>query len=1037
MKMNPHQRLCLGILVIITCLFAFNTSKAEIIYVDADIDASHDGQSWQTAYHKLQDALAIAVSGDEIRVAQGFYRPDATLTDPTGTGDRYAVFDLADGIMLQGGYAGFGAEDPDTRDIAVYETILSGDLDGNDTELTNPSQLLSDPNRSENSYHVISMTGSTANLILDGFTITGGMAVGADPHNTGGGIRMVSSNPTISNCRFEYNAAANGGAVYNLTSSPILTNCIFFKNYAQNAGGSLRNIASSSPALSGCRFIENKAAGFGGAMANSNNSSPTVMQCTFSYNWANQGGAINNYDFCNSQIIRSIFLYNASDTNGGAFSNQNHSDTELINCGLFSNASPYGACLYNDQSNSRMVNCVASGNAAVEYGGVLYNRDAVDISMTNCTFVGNTAAIQGASLYNVFSNPTIQNCILWDGVDANNAPIYTESGSLTVNYSCIQGGWIGGAGNIDTDPLFIDPNGADGVIGTSDDNFKLLAESLCIDAGDNMAVPADISDLDNDSDLLERIPLDFNDKARFVNVPDVIDTGLADLPMYPDVIDMGALERNKPILVDILSPGPEHDGTVWDKAFNHLQDALAIAEKGDVIWVAQGVYCPDRSQAVPTDSGDHTAAFELIDGVVLKGGYAGWSQADPNIRDIQTYPTILSGDLLGNDTPVTDPAQMINDPTRFDNSYHILMSDNTGEYTELDGFTITGGMAVGTDPHNTGGGIRMISSNPTISNCSFEYNVAVYGGAVYNTASTPIFTECNIFRNYADNHGGGFRNYNFSSPELSNCIFIENKAAGFGGAMANTNNSSPTIMQCTFSYNWGNQGGGAVNNYDYCSPQITQSIFEYNATDNDGGALRNENYSDAESINCDFTANTALSGGAIYNNSSAPTVTGCNFIDNTTTGSGGAIFSTNSTLIVQKSAFTTNQSGNYGGALYNVSSSSLNVADCIFTSNTAIRGGAVFCDNSTSTVAGSTFLDNTTTNSDSDSDESGGAIFNRFAGLSISQSIFRENESYVNGGAVYNTNGNLSIEKRCRLWRRNCQYQYRFKRNRPYPLHPQ
>ena len=221
----------------------------------------------------------------------------------------------------------------------------------------------------------------------------------------------------------------------------------------------------------------------------------------------------------------------------------------------------------------------------------------------------------------------------------------------------------------------------------------------------------------------------------------MIDTGLADLPMYPDVIDMGAIERSKPILVDILAPGPEHDGTVWDKAFNHLQDALAIAEKGDVILVAQGVYYPDRSLADPTGSGDPTAAFELIDSVILRGGYAGGSQADPSIRDIQSYPTILSGDLLGNDTPVTDPAQMFIDPTRSDNCYHVLTSESTGERTELSGFTVAGGMAVGADPDNAGGGVRMASSNPTISNCSFEYNAAEYGGAVYNSTSTPVFND--------------------------------------------------------------------------------------------------------------------------------------------------------------------------------------------------------------------------------------------------------------------------------------------------------
>ena len=42
----------------------------------------------------------------EIRVAQGTYRPDF------GTGDRLATFLLRDGVVINGGYAGFGETDP-------------------------------------------------------------------------------------------------------------------------------------------------------------------------------------------------------------------------------------------------------------------------------------------------------------------------------------------------------------------------------------------------------------------------------------------------------------------------------------------------------------------------------------------------------------------------------------------------------------------------------------------------------------------------------------------------------------------------------------------------------------------------------------------------------------------------------------------------------------------------------------------------------------------------------------------------------------
>ncbi len=93
-----------------------------ILYVDDDAPPAGDGVGWGTAYRFLADALADASGGGigEIRVGQGTYQPDRDELNPGGTGVRFATFQLLNGVALMGGYAGFGAKDPDDRDTELY-----------------------------------------------------------------------------------------------------------------------------------------------------------------------------------------------------------------------------------------------------------------------------------------------------------------------------------------------------------------------------------------------------------------------------------------------------------------------------------------------------------------------------------------------------------------------------------------------------------------------------------------------------------------------------------------------------------------------------------------------------------------------------------------------------------------------------------------------------------------------------------------------------------------------------------------------------
>ncbi|MEO6038125.1 MAG: hypothetical protein ABIQ93_06900 [Saprospiraceae bacterium] len=84
-------------------------------------------------------------------------------------------------------------------------------------------------------------------------------------------------------------------------------------------------------------------------------------------------------------------------------------------------------------------------------------------------------------------------------------------------------------------------------------------------------------------------------------------------------------------------PGGLQNGSSWENAFPDLQQALAIAQAGDTIWVAAGTY-------MPTPNGDRSSSFWLISATVLYGGFNGTETAFTQ-RNPVANPTILSGEM--------------------------------------------------------------------------------------------------------------------------------------------------------------------------------------------------------------------------------------------------------------------------------------------------------------------------------------------------------------------------------------------------------
>ena len=525
-SIHRQLRVLVGALFISTLLTAGSVRGApsgNTIYVKHDAVGNNDGSSWTDAYTDLQDALVIAQPGHEIWVAQGVYYPAPNALD------RTATFELQDGVPLYGGFTGMETE-REQRDWEANVTVLSGDLDRNDITtngvVTDTANIAGD-----NAYHVVTGGGVTETAVLAGFTITAGKADGGTGQTGGGGMYNTSSSPTLTNVTFTGNYARAGGGMYNSNSSPTLTNVTFSGNYA-NYGGGMNNAGSSptltnvtfsgnsayydaggmknwesSPTLTNVTFIGNYTRHCcvfvtrGGAMLNSRNSSPTLTNVTFSGNSAGSlGGGMHNDE--SSPTLTNV-VFSGNDANlGGGMNNYYKSNPTLTNVTFSGNsAEEDGGGMRNDGSSPMLTNVVFSGNYANDDGGGMRNRRNSSPTLTNVTFSGNYARA-GGGMYNSYSSPTLTNCIVWGNEALQGLEIFNfdDDSQPTVSYSSIRGNYPG-EGNIDADPLFVEPVSANKAP-TTDGDYRLTEGSPAIDAGTKDVITAD-TDLDGNPRIVD------------------------------------------------------------------------------------------------------------------------------------------------------------------------------------------------------------------------------------------------------------------------------------------------------------------------------------------------------------------------------------------------------------------------------------------------------------------------------------------------------------------------------------------------------
>lgn len=672
-----------------------------VIHVDASAHGSNDGTSWGNAFVYLQDGLSKAVSttwDDEIWVAGGTYYPDQGGTPPANP--REATFQLRSGVSLYGGFAGTETRRVE-RNWRAYRTVLSGDRG-------TPGDI------SDNSYHVVTASGTNATAVLNGFTITEGIANGTYPHNEGGGLYNNGGRPVVANCIFLNNSAGDGGGVYNnSTTLPRYINCAFLGNWAVNGGG-MYNYRSKEVEVTNSIFSGNEAQ-YGGGLEDWESLATTITNCTFSHNTAyNYGGGINT-------------LY------GGDY-------TTLRNTILWDNTAPNGAQIAVASSMLSYRFCDLQGGDS----GVLVEGSSVIDKANNLMEDPHFLDADGGD--NLFGTGD-DNVRLGDTgcIDAGAAKVPPDVADLDEDGDT-------------SEAIPVDLDGRPRAIGTMDmgayerGNLILYVNYAATGRNDGLRWAHAFNTLQDA--LFKAFPGD--------------EIWVAQGRYTPDRGGGKRLGDRKAsfFLKSGVGLYGGFTGTETSRSQRNWKTNLTILN-GDLGrndgWNFTNY--EDNSHHVVVGSG--TDATAVIDGFTISGGHANHPDfAYPENGGAGMYnqggsPTISNCIFEKNYAELRGGAAILNHGSSSPTITRCIFRDNSA------GTSGTGGAL-----YNAYG------SSPRVTNCMFRNNSASYGGAMHNVYTSVVnVTNCTFGYNHAYTRGGAIRSFWFSHVTMKNSILWGNTSA--------------------------------------------------------------------------------------------------------------------------------------------------------------------------------------------------------------------------------------------------------------------
>ena len=1044
------------VLLLLPFMYEGNLFGQTTRYVAPTSSGTADGSSWTNASADLQAIINTSVSGDQVWVAAGTYKPNrkATALTVIVANDRDNAFVLKENVKVYGHFAG-NETLLSQRNLAnaANTTILSGDFSNNDTYNANGVPT---GGNTENAYHVVVVSGSaavpvTANTILDGFTIKGGNANGAGTITVN--TRTIGRN--------------YGGAVHNNNSAAIFTNIKAISNAASVWGGAIYNYYA--PSTFDYLTVNGNSAQLGGGMYNSN-SQTVVTNSTFNYNTATQnGGGISNVS---SPINLSNTVINANSAAAGGGGLYNSSSAAICKNLTFTNNSISGTYgkgggIFNTGSDAVFTNVKVTGNTATTTGseaGGIYNSNSNAIFtsvliagnnpqgvssntgapiFTNVTITANTSG----GVRNYSTKPKFRNCIIYGNTGTNVSNNTSSDNKPEFSYSIVQGsssGWgsIGtnSGNNSDVNPLFTNATGND---------FTLSGSSTAINSGNSNLFLAgqvpDISYATTDLDGNFRVQGSSIDRGAYeysgctpasptaaaaqtlctgAKVSNLAATGTT-LKWYSTPIGGTVLTA-----ATVLTTGNYYvSQTISGCESLRVPVSVTILTTPPPVAVNQQV-TPGTTVSGLTATGTnlkwYSSATATTPFTSSAPAVSAWYYVTQTLNGCESTRTILvvtvavtivpdAGGIVyvkkgstGNGSSWTNAAGELADAMR---SARLYNDATPGTVTEI-------WVAKGTyHPKYTYDNMYGTSATNRDNTFLIVNNVKMYGGFAGNETS---LSQRNLsITSNASILSGDFNNNDVISGSGNSLTITNNSENAYhvmiGAGKNNLNLLTAATLVDGFTLKGGNANGqsgpnvygtvapgeryngGGIFNYHSAARLSNLKLIGNSAGDNGGGVYTGYLASitlEKSSVELNMCGTSSGSGGGMYSIASSPIITDVSFNGNNSDDAGGGIyFGTNSSSVLTNVSVSSNYCRHSGGGIHH-KATSLTLNNVIISGNTAMEGGGLYIYSAALVTNGLEVSGNYVT-------YNGGGIYLYNYSPTISFATITGNTANATGGGIY------------------------------------